>query len=353
MRHRPLAALASLSMAAVPIVSLSQPVVARQGEPAANNLISVDFKGGTVVQYVETLKKSGKAVNVVTSERATRQTLAPISLKDVTVGVAVYSIEAAASSNNGSWRIAPIQDPVQQVVHMGAHHPRDGAYSVDFYPVGKRGEEVVVESYSLQKILRPDGKGEGADAKVILTAIETGLKLQNEGADQPPDLQFHGDSGLLFVRGTGADVRLVGSIVARMSEDAGRTLNAAQRRAREDAMRSLAMKEAKIEIELRQVEYDAAMRNLAEVQQQAKAGNLPSGFLQEAEVKAAKAKLNLERARLGLERAEIVTVETTNTDNQGILEALSVQNAALRKQLDDFQAATKELPRNPGRSTTR
>ena len=341
-------AIAVLSAAALILAQpLTPPTFAQvPGQaPAMEPSLSIDFPGGTVTQYVEALKKSGKPVNVVTSERAAKQQLAPISLSQVNVGVAVYAIQAASTSASGQWRIEMIHTPGPRM----AQWPTPGdAYSVDFFPFGKRGEDVVVESYSLQRILRPDGKGEGADPKIVLTAIETGLHLQNEGGDQPPDLKFHADSGLLFVRGSNADVKLVGSIVNRMSDDAGRRATAAERRSQEDAMRNIATKEAQLEIQLREMEVQAAQQNMEQVKALASKGTAPATEVTRSELEFARAKFNLDRAKLGLERAQIMRLDAVNQDQAATLEDLAAQNAALRKQLDDSKAAIPKSPARPG-----
>jgi len=324
---------------ASPALAQGQPNFPGQSPPAMpDTSVSVEFKGGTVLQYIEALKKSGKAVNVVPSERAGKQQLSSISLSQVPVGVAVYAIQAAASSAGGAWRIDQIIPPGPRI--LGTTE----AYAVDFFALGKRGEEVGVESYSLQKILRPDGKAGGVDAKVILTAIETGLKLQNEGMEQPPDLQFHADSGLLFIRGTSAEVRLVGSVVSRMSEDAGRRATASERKAREDAMRGLAVREAGLQVQLREMEFRDAVRSLEEAKQLSEKGMVGAGELSRIEVEVARARYNFERAKLGLERAQLSSVDP---------EQLSPPPTPDSAPSARGEEAPAESPRIPERSTKR
>lgn len=283
--------------------------VLAQGQPVQQDAsISIDFKGGTVAEYINTLKKSGKAVNIVASERASKQQLAPVSLDQVSVGVAVFSIQAAATSGSGNWRIEAISPPGPQAMQFPGM-PGSGvqAFAVDFYPYGKRGEDVVVESYSLQRIIKADGKAGGLDPNVVLTAIETGLKLQNEGSEQPPDLKFHPDSGLLFVRGTRADVQLVGSVVGRMLDDAKVRTAAAEKRAQENMVRNIAMKEAKLDVEFREMELAMAQKKLEQVKELAEKGAVPPMEVMGIETEFARARMNLERAKLGVERAQIVT----------------------------------------------
>ncbi len=300
----------------LPVSPVTSIAGAQVVQVTAPEVISVEFKGGTVLQYIEALKKSGKAVNIVASERAGKQQLSPVSLSQVSVGVAVFSIQAAATSGSGNWRIDVIQPPGPRFPGGTAMYSAGEAYSVDFYPLGKRGEDVVVESYSLQRIIRPESKGDGLDPKVVLTAIETGLKLQNEGTEQPPDLQFHSDSGLLFVRGSSADVRLVGSIVGRLADDAKVRAAAAEKRAAERAVREIGIKEAKLDIEVREIELEAAKANLDQAHQMADKGTLPPSEVKRMEVEFARARTNLERAKLALDRAQIVPADSTSAEER-------------------------------------
>lgn len=309
---RRLAIAGFLAASSLGVLPLGSPALARQDQRwTGPEQITVDFKGGTVAQYVELLKKSGKAVNIVASERASKQQLSALSLNQVNIGVAVYSIQAAAASGAGQWKIDQITPPMGGYP-PGMLQPGGEAYSVDFFPFGRRGEDLVVESYSLVRIIKSEGHAEGMDAKVVLTAIETGLKLQNEGAEQPPDLKFHSDSGLLFVRGTNSDVRLVGSIVSRLLDDARSRTIAAEKRAREAALRANLVKDAKLEIELREMELAVAQQTREQVRKLADQGTVPSSELSRVELEFGKARISLERAKLALEKAQTVSTESAD-----------------------------------------
>jgi hypothetical protein len=341
MRRLAITALSTaLSFAAMPPASNAmarQP--AQMPNPIAEPSLTVEFAGGTVAQYIDSLKKSGKAVNVVASERASKQPLSPISLSQVTVGVAVYAIQAASTSATGSWRIDAISGPGPR---MTPYAMAGDAFAVDFFPYGKRGEDVVVESYSLQKILRADGKGGGFDSKVVLTAIETGLKLQNEGGEQPPDLQFHADSGLLFVRGTNAEVRLVGSIVSRLSEDAKVRTAASDRRAQASMIRTIATKEATLEVQLQEAELNSTTRALEQARQLSEKGSTPASEVSRLELEVARARFKLERAKLGLERAQIVASDPLDAE----------ESDRPAEAPDEAPQRTQPVPA-PGKSTKR
>ncbi|MBX3375553.1 MAG: hypothetical protein KF678_00950 [Phycisphaeraceae bacterium] len=329
---------------------LTPPALAQNGgaTTASDPFVSIDFAGGTVANYVDALRKTGRAVNIVVSERAAKQQLGTVSLNRVTVGVAVYAIHAAAASGAGQWRIDPISPyPATAVRTAGLATPEPEAYSVDFLPLGNRGQDVVVESYSLMRIIKPDGKTDGVDPKVVLTAIETGLKLLNEGAEQAPDLKFHPDSGLLFVRGSSADVRLVGSIVIRMMDDARARSQAQQRRERESALREIAIKEARIEIELREVELQAANDALEQMRLLVEKGSGSSHDVRAMEVQVSRARTNLERARLALERAKIGPL--VSSDEEGGSTTEPAPSAAAAPSTPSTTTPNKSTARPPDR----
>jgi hypothetical protein len=310
------AALIAISALSFGMPAWTPPALAQSGATsAADPYFSVDFAGGTVTQYVEALRKTGKPVNVVVSERAGRQRIGAISLSRVTPGVAVHAINAAAASTLGDWRIDQIGPEASRAAGKGM--PEVEAYWVDFMPKGVHSQDVMVEAYSLARVFKPDGKAEGLDPKAVLTAIETGLRLQNQEPDQAPDLKFHPDSGLLFVRGTMAELRLVGSIVGRMMDDARAKSQSQQRREREAAMRGIAMKDAQLEVQIREVELRVAEESLEQVRKLAETGAAHPSEVQGAQLQLGRARVNLERARLGLERAQIAPLAGADGEGPG------------------------------------
>ena len=88
------------SSTATPAAPPSEPEMQLPSAASSQPLVSVDFADGTVAQYIAALKKSNPdtAINIIASDRAAKQMLGSISLKNVPVRVAAFSIRVAANS---------------------------------------------------------------------------------------------------------------------------------------------------------------------------------------------------------------------------------------------------------------
>jgi hypothetical protein len=316
----------------------------------------VDFPGGTVAQYIDALRKTSPdlAVNIIASERASKQMLTAISLKDVSLAVAANAIQAGSASTTGAWVIEPIPRPDPRITLPNAVFD---SYSVDYLTSRRGFPDIFVEAFSLQKILRQagDGKEDPNAGKSALTAIETGLQLQNADRENPPELKFHQESGMLFVRGEQADVHLVGQIISRMSDDAEYRRAVNERRAKQDKLTEVAVKEATIEVQLHQMEVAAAQRSLDMISAQVAKGLMSQNEVQQASLELGRAKFNLERAELNVERAKLQIPMETGTGDASpqmnemakMLDRLSEENRALRDQLAAAQKGKKPTPPPP------
>ncbi len=318
-------------------------------------LVTVDFKGGTVQQYIAALRGAmGKdPVNAVVSESASKAELAAIVLSRVPLSAAMQAISAAAGSSQGNWSIKVIPTESEP---SGASL----AYAIDFLSRGQRpNEDMVIETYSLARLIKPGKEnGPGVPSSVVLSAVETGLRMQTADG-KAPELKFHEDSGLLFVRGTVPDVRLVGSVVARMSDDADRESKAAARHADAERERAMAVKEAELNIQMREIELQSAMQVLDETEQLVKGGSAPAPELNAAKAAARKAQIRLEEAKLGRERALMVGSPDSwrggggggggDSSPQASREELLNQIAAMQKRINDLEAAQKGGGKSPTR----
>lgn len=281
--------------------------------PEPEKLLSVEFPGGTIGQYVDALRKSspGGSANIVVSERASRIPISAIKLKDVTLEVAVYAIPAAYSGAPGMWHVGDVLPP--NSTRINGMFPgqffdgRNTTFQVDFETRADfNSVDSQVESFSLARLLNPGGAAKpNENAAVVLTAIDTGLRLLTEEADRQPELKFHPDSSLLFVRGTSIQVKLVGSVVARMTDEATRLQGVTERRARAEQLRKLMVKEAELDVEFKDIELNAAATESHEKEKQFESGAISAPEMARARLDAARARMSLERAKLALERAKL------------------------------------------------
>jgi len=338
---------------ASPAAPSANPTMQPSSATSSQPLISVDFPGGTVAEYIIALKRSSPdtPINIVASDRAAKQVLTAICLKNVVVSVAVYSIQAASTSPKMVWRVEQIVQPFQQVDDPES---ASKAFRVECVSAGQ-GYNLVVQAFSLQPILGSGGiKGAEASSTVALTAIETGLKLQDPENSDGVELKFHADSGLLFVRGTKEEVQLVSQIVARLREDSEGRREATERLEREEILRELALKDAELALKLRYLERDVARRAIAEVQKRADAGGASARELDEAFFAVDRADIAVEQALLNQERAKIAVPSQSPkpeaadpADNSKAIKLLESENAALRRSLLETQAVLKKQSVSP------
>lgn len=278
----------------------------RREEADAARQVSVNFPGGTIGQYIEALRKAspGGVANIVASDRSSKVPISAINLKSVEIGVAVGAIPAAYSGPRGAWHIEPV---------LPAGYQRTGVdsssltYSVDFETLSDfRRDDLKVESFSLGRLLNPTGSSKpDSDPKVVLTAIDTGLHLLIAEGDPQPELKFHPDSTLLFVRGTSAEVDLVKSVISRMSEEAVRRMAVTQRRLRAEQVRNLQVKEATLRIQVKEMEFQAVASELEATKAQMQAGTASATEMARMQLEYNRAKMNIEMAKIELERAQL------------------------------------------------
>jgi len=312
-------------------------------------MVSVNFPGGTIGQYVEALRKAstGGTANIVVSDRSSKVPISAISLKGVDIGVAVSAIPAAYSGARGVWHIEPVLP--NGMPRMGNYDPASVTYSVDFETVSDfQTGELKVEAFSLGRLLNPAGSAKPeSNPEVVLTAIEAGLHLLIGNTDRQPELKFHPDSSLLFVRGTSDEVLLVKSIISRMTEEAVRRQAITQRRTHAEQVRNLQMKEAMLRVQIKEMEFQAVSSDLDRMKQQVEAGAASMTELSRLQLEIGRAKMNIEMAKLELERAQLVSPDEAM--EAPAAEAATPGNATPPAPVSPVNSGGQPGPRRPNR----
>jgi len=299
---------------AVPRGTLGQPsqdanMSSRERTPP---VVTVNFAGGPVGEYIKALRESTgeEPVNVILSTAAAELVLSPITLRNVSLDVAVQAISAAAGDAAGGFsirRIKPLADVSNQASPV---------YAVDFvpreFPRGARhtspSETPLIQVFSLRPITEaeagdPLGASVAERAETVLTAVQTALDIAPNESGQPAELKFHRDSGLLIVRGTRSQIAAVEESMHRMQADVDRrraTTKAAavpeealiERRARAQKARVL-MEQSMRELEL-------SRNNFARVQELVAAGSVSTGELTEAQLRLDTAESHVRTAEVEL-----------------------------------------------------
>ena len=175
--------------------------------------VTLNFKGGTLAQYVVAVRAAGKDINVVVSEHADEVNVPPVALIDAPVESALKAV-AELQRDDVRVKIDTLRAgggaPVHVVSVWQDRARQPGEVS--------RGREPEVTVHALRSLT------DSIPANTILTAVEQGLSMgpheSAKGQLPKAELRYHEDSGLLVVRGTPDQVNLVAMILATLRSDA-------------------------------------------------------------------------------------------------------------------------------------
>ena len=192
-----------------------------QPAPAgAGVVVSVEFGGGSIREFVEALKRgSARPINVVMPGEASEMTLPAISLKNVPVLSALRSLEFVFTRESGEsqlFRVSMIDKPAgAEPVYVLEMLPRATIFS----------EPTVTRSYSVRDLLSSGPEeGAGMSLEQVVQSIEAALSLDAEvttgRASRPPaKVVVHRESNLVLVKGYSRQVDVAGEVVEKLGRD--------------------------------------------------------------------------------------------------------------------------------------
>ena len=209
----------------VPLIALflaapapAQPAegVPEQPRQAPEPEVTINFKGGTVADFIAAIRAAAKPnpVNITTSEDAARTPLPAIQLDRVPIGTAVSAIEFVVQRDNRShWYInrIPGSGTPAYAVHVTRNRP-DNPLS------GEAPRHLRV--FSVRELIEPPADEPGARAlpiDTVLTAVQQTLALA--GGAPEPDIKFHEDSSLLLIHAAPDQVSAVSELIEQMRDD--------------------------------------------------------------------------------------------------------------------------------------
>lgn len=194
-----------------------------QAEVQAESVIIpvFDFPGGTVRDYVQQLGEQLPGFNFVVSPRVREVTLPPLSLKQVSAQTAIQLLEAVGRTakagvtasligeENSVWLIDSAE-PSGVSSLFGGGQPPPVAFQLAATPAAPNRVQVFSISLLLALEVKPE---------TILTAVETALEMQPdvEGSGGPA-IKFHEEAGLLIVRGSGDEIRIVEEVITSIEK---------------------------------------------------------------------------------------------------------------------------------------
>jgi hypothetical protein len=275
---------------------------ASQPKPDAQ-LISLSFRGGTALEYVNAIRKAAGEVNIVAAPEAGEVPMPAVTIKQVTVAAAVDLLD-------GRVREMPGRQVRLDVTHMPVYHPGERqTYQVQA-KVGGRAREPAARVWTVSDLLAND-----IASAAVLSAVETALDVI--GSTTRPDVRFHEDTALLIASGDHDQLGAIEHVLDSLQESVDQR--------REDQMRL-------IEMQLAEIDHDRQMARarLAEAQDEAR---------------------NARQETIAL-RQEMARLETMSEELKRMLET---KDRELTAAMADLRALQIELQRErsrrePGRS---
>jgi hypothetical protein len=219
----------------------SAPAVPQMPRPDVGPIVTVDFPGGTVGQYIDSIRRaSSNSANIVLPPRAAKVTMPAVSLKGVTLLDALNAIVAVADiPTDEDWMVRPLATLGMGGVAMypGESMPgfalltqsRMGRGVPGVLPGGPTALPVSArtEVFSVRDLL-----DSGLKPDAVLTSLDTAMRMDQRA--EAPDVKFHEESGLLILRASAEQLDAARQVVLRLQEaskSAARVRAAEQRHA--------------------------------------------------------------------------------------------------------------------------
>jgi hypothetical protein len=323
-------------------------------------LVSVDFKGGTLKELAVALRGATKEpVNISLQGDAAGVEVEPMSLRNVTVESALR----AAIGNRIGTQFLPDGSGLELKFESVQSGPEDASvFVITRSPSSFRNSPPPprerVEVLSIQRLVSGDG---ATTPDVVLTAIDTGLMLQQSDREPRPQIKFHKDSGLLLIRGDPQDVALATEIVKRMMSDHDRQTSEAARRKAASIERGAALRQAMVKLRVAEAEADLAEQRVNEAAQQVDKGMRSPSELPQLKLEAQRAQANREMVQIEIDRLKQeeeagiggpgaepgagADTPASQDPRDAVIAALQARVAALEAQLGQKNSGDRKPPR--------
>ncbi|KAA0216212.1 MAG: hypothetical protein DYG94_05790 [Leptolyngbya sp. PLA3] len=292
------AALAQDRPEPVPVLQPEQ-VHAAQPKP---DLVSVDFPGGTLADFVLAIRHAVAPadVNVVLRGGAESLLVPAVTLRNVATESAFEAVCPPDQANIVCVRNegAPIfVIDAKPVVYTRAPNP-EATHAIGRRVFGDADQPrpSVLRIYSVKDIVSGN-----IPLPAIMDAVKTTLAVQRE--EPQPELLFHEDSGVLIVRGTEAQHVVVDNLLKTLERDAEQTRVMAEREADMAQVTQERIRGMQAEIEQTQLDLDLKRAQIAELQQASQQGLISVEEFRQATVELKQAELRIRHMQAEMEAA--------------------------------------------------
>ena len=330
-------------------------------------LVSLDFPGGTLTEWVDALTQAAKPepANIILRGDAERIPIGPTKLDNVPLSAAIDVVSGNYQIGDASYMVSnrEYQEAAGrsvfavQVTNAGRRAPRNTQQ-----PANR--DIAVLQVKELTTALPGDPPEAVVPAETILTAIEAVLEVA--GDDGKTDVKYHAPSGLVMLSGPVSSLRAAEEVLHELSQDVmlrrqrARQLQSDQGLDRPEQLESeLAKAQAEMELaHVRMLEATNRHEVAAEQLEQAKAlaeqglasDNDVNGFklrliksqaeIEEEHIRAKLEKQTVEQLRRSLDRARAIASGSGTTDG---IHALRAENTMLRDRLAAMEAELVKL----------
>lgn len=174
------------------------------GKPYTEKLISVDFGGGTVAQYIIALERVAGPINIIVPVDAADIPLPAIGLNNATVSAAVELLNTRVQGDGYSFILQ-----VEQIRRYDAREQPTYRMQLARHG-GERRPQEETQVWSAAQLLATHFTS--AD---VLAAIEAALDVSN--LSTKAEIRFHEATGLIIVRGVEAQLSIIDDVLDQLT----------------------------------------------------------------------------------------------------------------------------------------
>lgn len=208
--------LAVTALLAAPADLVAQDEVAIDTSPQEPLLLSIDFAGGPVTEFVAALRSAAEALgrktaplNLLVAKDSSTVQVPPLRIRFAELG----DIVRAAST-----MLAPRHCLEVEVINGGNGMPIHVVRDINAEQFDTTPRLRVLPLRALTQTVDGESSNLALSPETILTAVQTALDLDAENT-APATVRFHESSGLLFVRGSERQIEAASEVVAQMQSD--------------------------------------------------------------------------------------------------------------------------------------
>lgn len=166
--------------------------------------LSVRFTGGTVAEYVRSLREASPLANIVVSPEASGVVLPEIILHEVDLSTAASAVESIEDLGDGRYRAVTVR-PFGPLGNAFRINSEGGSRRTD------RGQPAPSASaWSLSSLV-----ASGYSADQILAAIQVGQAM----FDEPATIKYHEPTKLLVARASNEQLALISQTLAQLRQN--------------------------------------------------------------------------------------------------------------------------------------